>query len=95
MESTDSAELQKRDEFFKKDIIKAICFCFAASLGWAIGAVMIEIATNKIDEIILVKEFFEFIFYRFLRRLDLIMIGIFNCCFGFSYNCEPNSNQYK
>lgn len=43
-------------EIFGKDIVKAIIFCFAASLGWAIGAVMIEVATVRIDKIIQVEE---------------------------------------
>ncbi|MBA7519155.1 hypothetical protein ES705_11230 [subsurface metagenome] len=43
-------------EIFRKDIVKAITFCFAASLGWAIGAVMIEVATVRIDKIIQVEE---------------------------------------
>jgi drug/metabolite transporter (DMT)-like permease len=41
---------------FEKDIVKAIIFCFAASLGWAVGAVMIEFATDRIDKIIQAKE---------------------------------------
>ena len=43
-------------EIFGKDIVKAIIFCFTASLGWAIGAVMIEFATIRIDKIIKVEE---------------------------------------
>ncbi|MFX0104216.1 MAG: DMT family transporter [Candidatus Hodarchaeota archaeon] len=43
-------------EIFKKDIVKAIGFCFTASLGWAIGAVILEFATNEIDQIIHTKE---------------------------------------
>ncbi len=43
-------------EIFGKDIVKAIIFCFVASLGWAIGAVMIEIAIVRIDKIIQVEE---------------------------------------
>ena len=43
-------------EIFGKDIVKAIIFCFTASLGWAIGAVMIEIAIVRIDNIIQIKE---------------------------------------
>jgi len=43
-------------EIFGKDIVKAIIFCFAASIGWAIGAVMIEVALVRIDKIILVEE---------------------------------------
>ncbi|MFX1304623.1 MAG: DMT family transporter [Promethearchaeota archaeon] len=44
------------NEIFKKDIIKAIGFCFIASLGWAIGAVIIEFATIQIDQIIHIEE---------------------------------------
>lgn len=47
----------KFQEIFGKDIVKAIIFCFAASLGWAIGAVMIEVALVRIDKIIQVEEF--------------------------------------
>jgi len=43
-------------EIFKKDIAKAIGFCFTASLGWAIGAVIIEFATIQIDQIIHMEE---------------------------------------
>ncbi|UCD00879.1 MAG: DMT family transporter [Promethearchaeota archaeon] len=43
-------------EIFNKDIIKAIGFCITASLGWAIGAVIIEFATIQIDQIIHTKE---------------------------------------
>jgi drug/metabolite transporter (DMT)-like permease len=38
------------------EFIKAIGFCFIASLGWAIGAVLIEFGTMKIDEIIHIEE---------------------------------------
>ncbi|MFX0022584.1 MAG: DMT family transporter [Candidatus Hermodarchaeota archaeon] len=40
----------------KKKYIKAIGFCFTASIGWAIGAVLIEYATVQIDQIIYVEE---------------------------------------
>ncbi|MFW9969522.1 MAG: DMT family transporter [Candidatus Odinarchaeota archaeon] len=43
-------------EFWKKKYVKSISFCFIASIGWAIGAVMIEFATRQIDQIIYVKE---------------------------------------
>lgn len=43
-------------EIFRKDIVKAIGFCFTASLGWAIGAVIIEFATIQIDQIIHMEE---------------------------------------
>ncbi|MHA2390359.1 MAG: DMT family transporter [Promethearchaeota archaeon] len=43
-------------ERIRKDLIKAICSCFVASLGWAIGAVMIEIAILRIDYIIQAEE---------------------------------------
>ncbi|MFX1479029.1 MAG: DMT family transporter [Promethearchaeota archaeon] len=46
----------KFQDFFGKDIIKPIVFCLTASLGWAIGAIMIEVATSKIDQFIVVKE---------------------------------------
>jgi drug/metabolite transporter (DMT)-like permease len=46
----------KFQEVFGKDIVKAIISCFAASLGWAIGAIMIEFATVRIDKIIQVEE---------------------------------------
>ncbi|MFX1391018.1 MAG: DMT family transporter [Promethearchaeota archaeon] len=39
-----------------EEIIKAIGFCFIASLGWAIGAVLIKFGIDRIDEIILVNE---------------------------------------
>jgi drug/metabolite transporter (DMT)-like permease len=66
-------------EFFKKDIIKAISFCFAASLGWAIGAVMIEIATNKIDEIILTKELSSVIGNVIRFPFALLILGSMIC----------------
>jgi len=43
-------------EVFKKDFMKALGFCFTAAIGWAIGAVLIEYATIRIDQIILVEE---------------------------------------
>jgi drug/metabolite transporter (DMT)-like permease len=43
-------------EFFGKSVIKAVGFCFTASLGWAIGAVLIEFATIQIDKIIHIEE---------------------------------------
>ncbi len=43
-------------EIFRKDIVKAISYCFIASLGWAIGAVVIEFATIQIDQIIHIEE---------------------------------------
>ncbi|NVM38425.1 MAG: DMT family transporter [Candidatus Lokiarchaeota archaeon] len=43
-------------EFFSKDTIKATCFCFAASLGWAIGAVLIDFSISQIDQIIHTEE---------------------------------------
>ncbi|MFX1323752.1 MAG: DMT family transporter [Promethearchaeota archaeon] len=40
----------------RKTLIKAVGFCFTASLGWAIGAVMIEFATTRIAQIIQAEE---------------------------------------
>ncbi|MFX1377537.1 MAG: DMT family transporter [Promethearchaeota archaeon] len=43
-------------EIFGKKYIKAMGFCFTASIGWAIGAVLIQFATLQIDLIIHIKE---------------------------------------
>jgi drug/metabolite transporter (DMT)-like permease len=43
-------------EIFSKNTFKAIIYCLTAALGWAIGAVMIEIATIRIDQVIEVEE---------------------------------------
>ncbi len=40
------------DELSRKGLIKAIGFCIIASLGWAVGAVIIEFATSQIDQLI-------------------------------------------
>ncbi|MHA2181462.1 MAG: DMT family transporter [Promethearchaeota archaeon] len=40
------------EEISSKSLIKSIGFCIIASLGWAIGAVIIEFATSQIDQII-------------------------------------------
>jgi len=47
---------KKFSEIVRKDIFKALGFCIIASLGWAIGAVMIEFATLQIDQIIHIEE---------------------------------------
>ena len=43
-------------DIFRKDVIKAISFCFIASLGCAVGAVILEFATAQIDQIIHIEE---------------------------------------
>ncbi|MFX1259595.1 MAG: DMT family transporter [Promethearchaeota archaeon] len=43
-------------DIFRKDRIKAISYCFMASLGWSIGAVILEFATTQIDQIIHIEE---------------------------------------
>jgi drug/metabolite transporter (DMT)-like permease len=43
-------------KYLRGDMIKAIAFCFMASLGWAIGAVIIEYATFRIDLIFYPEE---------------------------------------
>ncbi|MFW9879203.1 MAG: DMT family transporter [Candidatus Thorarchaeota archaeon] len=53
---TNQAIKIKFQELFGKDIFKAIISCFAAALGWAIGAIMIEYATSRIDQIIQLEE---------------------------------------
>ncbi len=42
----------KLKNYLQGNMIKAIAFCFAASLGWAFGAVIIEYATSQIDLIV-------------------------------------------
>lgn len=42
--------------FFSKNIVKSIVYCLTAAFGWAVGAVMIEVAIIKIDNIIPAKE---------------------------------------
>ena len=44
------------DETSRKGILKAIGFCVIASLGWAIGAVIVELATTQITKIIHTRE---------------------------------------
>ncbi|MFW9989379.1 MAG: DMT family transporter [Candidatus Odinarchaeota archaeon] len=41
---------------FEKDFMKALAFCITAAFGWAVGAVLIDYATNRIDQIINVEE---------------------------------------
>ncbi|MFX1364197.1 MAG: DMT family transporter [Promethearchaeota archaeon] len=41
---------------FEKNFMKALAFCLTAALGWAVGAVLIDYATNQIDQIINVEE---------------------------------------
>ncbi|MFX1572987.1 MAG: DMT family transporter [Promethearchaeota archaeon] len=47
---------EKFQDLSRKDVIKAIGFCFIASLGWAVGAVIIEFAMIQIDQIIHIEE---------------------------------------
>jgi drug/metabolite transporter (DMT)-like permease len=51
-----SLQDQSKQEKVKQKYTKAIGFCFTASIGWAIGAVLIQYATVQIDQIILIKE---------------------------------------
>jgi DME family drug/metabolite transporter len=53
--STDSTKI-KLGNIFQKKVVMSIGYCFTASLGWAIGAVIIEFATDKIDLIIQSEE---------------------------------------
>jgi drug/metabolite transporter (DMT)-like permease len=43
-------------DFQNRKLLISICFCFIASLGWAIGAVLIQFGTERIDEIIHIEE---------------------------------------
>jgi len=47
---------KKFNKILRKDIFKPIGFCIIASLGWAIGAVIIEFATFQIDQIVHMEE---------------------------------------
>lgn len=47
---------KKFNKILGKDIFKAIGFCVIASLGWAIGAVIVEYATIQIDLIVHMEE---------------------------------------
>ena len=51
-----SSTKNRFQDIFRKDVIKAIGFCFIASLGWAVGAVILEFAIAQIDQIIHIEE---------------------------------------
>ncbi|MDX1797590.1 MAG: DMT family transporter [Candidatus Lokiarchaeia archaeon] len=55
-QDNNSLQDQSKPENVKQKSIKAIGFCLIASLGWAIGAVLIQYATDQIDQIIHIKE---------------------------------------
>jgi drug/metabolite transporter (DMT)-like permease len=55
-QDNNSLQDQSKPENVKQKSIKAIGFCLIASLGWAIGAVLLQYATVQIDQIILIKE---------------------------------------
>ena len=55
-QDNNSLQDQFKPENVKQKSIKAIGFCLIASLGWAIGAVLIQYATDQIDQIIHIKE---------------------------------------
>jgi drug/metabolite transporter (DMT)-like permease len=46
---------KRHSEIFSITLVKSILFCLIAALGWAVGAVMIEIATVKMDQIIQIE----------------------------------------
>ncbi len=54
--SLNGDKTKKFNEILRKNIFKAIGFCITASLGWAIGAVIIEFTTIQIDQIVNVEE---------------------------------------
>lgn len=50
-----SSKMRFREKFNIK-IVKSIIYCLIAAIGWAIGAVIIEVATIRIDQIINAEE---------------------------------------
>jgi drug/metabolite transporter (DMT)-like permease len=56
LHSLNGAITNRVSEIPRKDVFKAIGFCITASLGWAIGAVIIKFATSRIDQIIHMNE---------------------------------------
>lgn len=62
-------------ETFRKNTIKSIGFCFIASLGWAIGAVIIEFASIQIDQIIHMEELSSIIVNVIRFPFALLILG--------------------
>ncbi|MFX1502229.1 MAG: DMT family transporter [Promethearchaeota archaeon] len=75
---------------FNKDFMKALAFCLTAALGWAIGAVIIDYATNKIDQIINVEELSSIVgnVIRFPFALSLLGLMVLR-----EYNLKKKENK--
>ena len=65
----------KFNEIPRKDIFKAIGFCIIASLGWAFGAVIIEFATIRIDQIVHTEELSSIIGNAIRFPFALLILG--------------------
>jgi drug/metabolite transporter (DMT)-like permease len=78
----------------KRRFIKSIGFCFTASIGWAIGAVMIEFATLQIDQIIHAEELSSIIGNLIRFPFALIILGSMVLRENYSLK-KKNSNFYK
>jgi drug/metabolite transporter (DMT)-like permease len=66
---------QLKKDNLNQNHIKAIGFCFTASMGWAIGAVLIGFATLQIDQIILIEELSSIIGNLIRFPFALIILG--------------------
>ncbi len=81
---------QSIHEIFKKNYKKAIGFCFTASIGWAIGAVLIEFAILQIDQIILIEELSSVIGNLIRFPFALIILG--SMVLRENYSLKKNNN---
>ena len=80
-------------EILKRKYIKAIGFCLTASIGWAIGAVLIEFATKKIDQIIYVEELSSVIGN--LIRFPFALIILASMVFRENYLLKKENRSYQ
>lgn len=80
-------------EILRKDYIKAIGFCFGASLGWAIGAVLIELATDQIDQITHIEELSSVIGNVIRFPFALLILGAM--VWRENYLMKKNNNMQK
>jgi drug/metabolite transporter (DMT)-like permease len=93
-EIRDSIKL-KIQNIFKTDFIKPIVFCFTAAIGWAIGAVLIQVATDQIDEIIQIDELSSFIGNAIRFPFALLILGSMVLRENYFKNKKDISPSYK
>jgi len=82
-------------EVFKKDFVKPLGFCFTAAIGWAIGAVLIEYATIRIDQIILIKQLSSTIGNVIRFPFALLILGSMVLRENYLKNKDVNSLNHK